>query len=65
MTDHDIIAFYREKNKETDKFHWEHMATDRMLAICKHITQNARRSEDRKAAADLALEILNFKIQKP
>ena len=40
------------------------MATDRMLAILKKIATNGRRPEDRKAAADLALEILNFKIQK-
>ena len=53
--------FYREVNELTGKYHWQHMEQERMLAICKRITVNSRRSEDRKAAASLALEILNFK----
>lgn len=61
MSDYEIIAFYREKNQKTGKFHWQHMEEERMLAICKRITDNSRRGEDRKAAAGLALDVLNFK----
>ena len=61
MTDHDIIAFYREKNKQTEMYHWQHMAEDRMLAILKKIATNGRKPEDRKEAAKLALEIFNYK----
>jgi len=42
-------------------YHWQHMAEDRMLAILKKIATNGRRPEDRKEAAKLALEILNYK----
>lgn len=64
MTDHDIIAFYREKNEKTEKFHWQHMEIERMLAICKHIATKGKRPEDRKAAAGLALDVLNFNPPK-
>jgi hypothetical protein len=32
-----LAAFYLGRNESTGKFHWQHMAPDRMLQIFEHI----------------------------
>lgn len=63
MSDKDIVNFYAEKNDLTGLYHWQHMRRERILEILKKITINAKRQDDRAAAASLALEIMKFNLR--